>query len=212
MDKNKARKKIEAVIFDLGRVLIQVDLTKGLFPFINNNPGKDDQIVLTEVFKNPLFVAFCTGQIDSFTLYNEMHRMFSLDMSFERFSHVWCDVFSPMEEMEEIVDTISKEYKIGLLSDTDPLHWEFVLKKYPFLKRFSNPTLSFEIGVLKPAKTCYQRAAEDANTAVESCLFIDDRIENVEGAKNAGMHAIQFISPQKLQSDLISLNVLKPGG
>lgn len=200
--------KFHAVIFDLGRVLVDVDFTRGLFPYLDGRKGQDDQTILREVFKNPIFRKYSTGKIDTQTLYQKIITTFNLNMPFDRFSELWCDVFTPMEGMEDIVERVSKRFKLGLLSDTDPLHWEFVLKEYPFLKRFSDPTLSFEIGVLKPAPLCYKKASEHVQIPIEECLFIDDRDINIIGAREAGMEAIQFINKEQLERELKERGIL----
>ncbi|WP_269822248.1 HAD-IA family hydrolase, partial [Aggregatibacter actinomycetemcomitans] len=38
-------------------------------------------------------------------------------------------------------------------------------------------------------------------------VFIDDNLRNVEGARNVGLHTLQFTHAQKLKQDLITLGV-----
>lgn len=193
---------LETIIFDLGRVLVRVDFTQGLFPYLDHSPGKDDQAILKEVFEHPLFRKYSTGAIDTPAMYREMKKLFAMELSFERFSALWCDVFGKMEGMEELVDQLAARYRLGILSDTDPLHWAYVTEAFPFLNRIPNPTLSYVTGILKPDPECYRIAAENAGSAPGMCLFIDDRPVNVEGARKAGMQAIQFISPIQLRKEL----------
>ena len=42
----------------------------------------------------------------------------------------------------------------------------------------------------------------------ERCLFIDDSLKNVDGAKTVGMHAVHFQSPAKLEADLKAFGLL----
>jgi HAD superfamily hydrolase (TIGR01509 family) len=62
--------------------------------------------------------------------------------------------------------------------------------------------------VRKPDAAIYQAALDILGRPPERILFIDDRIENVNGALNAGMQAIQFVGEKKLRSDLATLGVL----
>jgi putative hydrolase of the HAD superfamily len=64
------------------------------------------------------------------------------------------------------------------------------------------------LGVRKPDKAIYQMALDILGRPPERILFIDDRMENVAGAVNAGMKAIQFHSEQELRRELISLGIL----
>jgi len=56
--------KIEAVIFDLGRVLIEVDLTRGLFKYARNKFEEDDNTIMEHLFADPLFISFAAGKIE----------------------------------------------------------------------------------------------------------------------------------------------------
>ncbi|MFG6200706.1 HAD family hydrolase [Nonomuraea sp. JJY05] len=51
---------------------------------------------------------------------------------------------------------------------------------------------SARVGVAKPDQRIYEIAAEVAGTAPERCLFIDDRLENVEAARSLGMTAVHY--------------------
>ena len=193
---------IKAVIFDLGRVLIDVDLKRGIIGHLSGSKNKDDQEIISEVFQNDLFILFSTGKISPEEIYYAMTERYQFDFTYESFVSVWCDIFSPIEGMERVVEKLGKEYPLGLLSDTDPLHWNYVLKSYPFLRQFKSPVLSYEIGALKPAPVCYDLAAKSVNARHEECLFIDDRDINVEGAIKAGMQAIRFQGPSELETEL----------
>jgi len=57
----------------------------------------------------------------------------------------------------------------------------------------------------KPEPAIYQRAIDIVCTSPERILFIDDRPENVAGAKQAGMVAIQFKGEAALREELARL-------
>ena len=110
--------------------------------------------------------------------------------------------------MSEMLSKLSKEYKIGLLSDTDPIHWQFVLKNYVFLQSIENPTLSFEAGYMKPHPELYHIAADNVKYPLKECLFIDDRKANVEGAQKLGMKAVQFEDTEQFKNYLRQIDML----
>lgn len=198
---------VKAVIFDLGRVLIQVDFTSGLFKYYQRNQESSDEEILEELFKDKIFIDFNTGKIDAQQVYKNIEDKYSLALSYEQFTYEWCNIFAPIQGMPAIVKRVSKKYKIGLLSDIDPLHWQYCQQNFPLLINFKKPALSFEIGALKPDPICYQRASENINTEPQNCLFIDDREINVRGAREAGMQAIQFTGVADLELLLPNLGV-----
>ena len=193
---------IRAVIFDLGRVLIKVDFTRGLFRYRNPSGDKSDQEVLEELFADPVFVDFNTGRITPQETFRLIKTKYNLPIDYPVFVAEWSNIFAPMEGMEKLLTDVAGKFPVGLLSDIDPLHWAYCQKHYPFLQVFKKPALSFEIGALKPAEICYKTAARNVSTAPENCLFIDDRQINVDGAIHAGMQSIRFTDAGSLYRDL----------
>jgi putative hydrolase of the HAD superfamily len=64
------------------------------------------------------------------------------------------------------------------------------------------------LGQRKPDLEIYQRALDILGRPSERILFIDDRQENVAGALNAGIKAIQFKNDEQLSGELASLGLL----
>jgi putative hydrolase of the HAD superfamily len=61
---------------------------------------------------------------------------------------------------------------------------------------------SARVGVAKPDREIYEIAAERAETAVERCLFVDDRLENIEAAVALGMAGLHYREPEDLRKVL----------
>lgn len=204
----KTDKKIKAIIFDLGNVLIKVDFERMLINQTRQNPGSTAHEIMEAAYNDDLFKNFCKGEIDPLTFYKKLIQRFDLTLSYNEFREKWCDIFEPDYVIAEFVHDLSKKYKIGLLSDTDPIHWEYVLEKFTFLQSIKNPTLSFKTGYMKPHPEIYRIAAKNLNCPLTSCLFIDDRAVNVEGAINTGMTALQFQNIESLKINLQHMRLL----
>ncbi|MEU6914314.1 HAD-IA family hydrolase [Streptomyces olindensis] len=58
---------------------------------------------------------------------------------------------------------------------------------------------SARVGVVKPDREIYEIAAERAETDMERCLFIDDRLENIEAAVALGMTGVHYRGPEDLR-------------
>ena len=202
--------QIKAIIFDLGRVLVDVkfDHQTARFFGVSTNQTQDAAEILDKAFQNELFRKLNKGEISSAEFYEAFKKEFNLNLDFDTFVKIWCDVFAPIPGMEEIFRKVKARYPVGLLSDTDELHWNYCRQQYPFLKSIEKPTLSFEIGALKPEATCYLRAAQNVGFKPHECLFIDDREINVQGAQKVGMPAVLFTGPEQLLRDFKKLGVL----
>jgi HAD superfamily hydrolase (TIGR01509 family) len=201
-------KLIKAVIFDLGRVLVDVDIRRLEAFFCKQVGTQTAWQTLPRIMADPIMAQYSTGQIRSQSFYQNLCADYGLALPYEEFVFRWCDIFSPIEGMAELVAALSKKVGLGLLSDIDPLHWEYIQSHYPLMRYFPRPTLSFEVGVMKPHRAIYAAAAKHAGAEPAECLFIDDLAGNVDGAKAAGMRAIQFEGVGELRKELEKTGLL----
>jgi HAD superfamily hydrolase (TIGR01509 family) len=193
--------RIEALIFDLGRVIVEIDFSRSLFRLFRDFE-KPSQDIIRQLMEDDLIKRYNTGQIQPQQFYEAVKQKFKLAIDFEEFKDLWCDVFSPMPGMEELIRELEGRIKLGLFSNTDPLHWQHIYDTNPIMDVFTRPTLSFEIGIQKPAPESYRIAAANVDTPVENCLYIDDLQENVEAAIQGGMQGVPFTSTAQLRHEL----------
>lgn len=98
----------------------------------------------------------------------------------------------------------SAGYPLGILSNTCEEHWKHVSSgRFTVLERcFRTAVLSYEEKCSKPDPRIFQVATERVGVAPGEIFFMDDRRENVEGARAAGFDAVWYQSPQQLAGDL----------
>ena len=197
-----------ALIFDMGRVLLRIDTEqpRTLHPeaFFDISrmmrfSSKDDRT----------FLEFNRGTITPEEFWHYICRIYRKEITFAQFKAVWTGIFSAMPGMEELLAELraAGNFRLGLLSDTDPLHWEHICGAFPWIPAsFPCPTLSFREKLLKPAPEIFLRAAADVGCAPNECLFIDDRADNVAGARAAGMPAEQFTGADALRTLLATFD------
>ena len=82
--------------------------------------------------------------------------------------------------------------RTGILSNLGDVMETGVLAACPWLLRFDHLTFSHRLGIAKPDLAIYRHAAEGLELTPAQILFIDDRADNIEGAKQAGMQTIQY--------------------
>jgi putative hydrolase of the HAD superfamily len=203
------KKQDKAIIFDIGRVLIDVDVKKGIFSLFEVDFEKGMDVAVQQLMLHPVFQLFNKGELTPRQFYEKIIEEFHIDIPFEEFKSKWCDIFTVMPGMYELVESVSCEYNLGLLSDTDPLHWDYLVKNYPIFKFFPNSVLSFRTNIVKPSSQIFKLAAESVNANPRDCIYIDDLPGNVEGAKMIGMDAIKFESSDKLRQEFFKRKVLE---
>jgi putative hydrolase of the HAD superfamily len=94
--------------------------------------------------------------------------------------------------------------RTGVLSNIGDAMSSGLLAKHPWLKAFDHCTWSHELNLAKPEAAIYHHAAEGLRTPAANILFIDDRIENIEAAQNAGMQAIQYFDHPTFEQQMES--------
>ncbi|MBC8392716.1 MAG: HAD family phosphatase [Deltaproteobacteria bacterium] len=191
--------KIEAVIFDLGRVLVDIDNTLLVEQLFKGLDTDDLQELGRRTMSDPAMVAFNSGKIGPEAFYEKMRQTYHWDLTFDAFRTLWCRIFVTMDGVEALVAQLHKRVNVGLLSDTDPLHWNHIIATWPWIGEIKNPTLSYQVGVMKPNPEIYLTAADNVNTPPQKCLYIDDLEMNVKGARAVGMTAIRFENAEQLK-------------
>ena len=107
----------------------------------------------------------------------------------------------------DLLERLSKKYKIALLSDTSEWDFEYGIKKTRVFPLFSEVTVSFEVGVLKPNKAMYEDILKKLNLQPEECVFIDDKKPYSDMATKLGIHGINYVSHKELLISLQKIGV-----
>jgi epoxide hydrolase-like predicted phosphatase len=104
----------------------------------------------------------------------------------------------------DFIRSLRPRFKTGLLSNAwgDLREW-MISQKYE--DAFDSMTISAEVGVMKPDAGIYHQALKQSGVKAEQAVFVDDFIENVEGARSVGMSAIHFRDPDSTLKELKSL-------
>jgi len=104
-------------------------------------------------------------------------------------------------------------YGTGILSNLPRPLGEGLRATHGFLDAFDQVTFSYELGCIKPEREIYEHAVHGLGIPAEETAFLDDRLENVEGARAAGLQAILFTTwEQFLTSDHMRLGLPEPLG
>ena len=90
-----------------------------------------------------------------------------------------------------------------LFSNSNPTHQMEWLQAYPEVIRACEQVyVSSDIGLRKPEAEAFAAVIAAMNVDPEATLFFDDTLENVEGARACGMHAVHIASPQDVERAL----------
>ena len=108
-------------------------------------------------------------------------------------------------QLLQFIEDKKPDYKIGMISNVGQGFIERMFVSNPARYYFDDIVLSSEVGLVKPDKRIYDMSARNLDVEVEHCLFVDDLEKNVQGAKDAGMQAIQYKSFPQFVEDFNTL-------
>jgi len=198
---------IEVILFDLGNVILpfsHFQIAEKLSRFSQKKEFQDPQKIFSYLFdfEKGTVNSYETGRVSSSKFFQSLKEILHLSISFEEFIPIWNDIFTEDREVSEIIRSLKDKKKLGLISNTNSLHFDYILSTFPIIRTFDKWILSHEVGFKKPAVQIFQRAIEWASVEPEKILLIDDTKGHVEVAVSLGMQGIHFISANQLKEEL----------
>jgi len=202
-----ATSKFRAIIFDIGRVLIRVDISRikdGLAVGLPLTPEE----VWSAIEKDPRWLDWQEGRISPRDWHLHLTKRLGVSLPFEQFSEVWNRALDPNPiHSESFLENLSRNYRLALLSNTDPIHMSHDEARFPFFRFFPTRIYSYRVGASKPDPLIYREALKACKVRAEEAVYIDDIAAYATAAQRLGMTGIVFQSPEQLQSDLRNLGI-----
>jgi putative hydrolase of the HAD superfamily len=199
---------IEVIIYDLGNVILPFNhyqIAEKLSRSAQRREFQDPQKLFSYLFdlEKGIINDFDVGKVSPREFFQSIKKNLGLSISFDEFIPIWNDIFIQDQEVSEIILSQKGRWRLGLLSDTDPLHFHYILSKFPIMNAFDKWILSYEVGLKKPAIEMFQKAIAWASVEPQEILFIDDMKKHVDVAISLGMRGIHFISAKQLKKELM---------
>ncbi len=202
-----AARRVRAVIFDIGRVLIRIDVMRAMKGMASGT-SLSPQELWSAIEKDPRWTDWQEGRISARDWHLHMKQRFGGSATFEQFTEAWNLVLDPEPiHSNELFEKLSKNYRLALLSNTDPIHVAHIESRYDFFSHFPIRIYSCAIGAAKPNPLIYREALRACRVRAEEAVYIDDIAAYVEAAQRLGMAGIQFESPKQLASALQQLGL-----
>ena len=197
---------IEAIIFDLGNVLIAVDEARALDRMAART-GKTRRELEGYVMLTPFMNQLALGELSPQRFYEIVRRDTGLDGDFAEFARIWAEIFTPIEPMIALARQLKGRVTRVILSNTNAIHMDYVFGKFPIVREVEGLVLSHEVGLLKPDPRIYELALQRFGLRAERTVFIDDIPTNVEGARAAGLRGIHCQNPDQVRLELTKLGI-----
>lgn len=209
--------QIKFIFFDMGKVLLNFDHQRLVDQTakLSGSTAKDIEAIL---FQPPhdLENRFERGELNSIEFHQSFCEQSNCQVDHNELMLAIADIFWLNTPIVHVVAQLrSINFPMAVLSNTCSAHWEFAIKHFAVLRLFQQRVLSYEEQSMKPDAKIYDSAIGMANQLVscgpDEIFFTDDREENVQAARAAGMQAEIYDSPAKLVSQLKAGGIQLPG-
>jgi glucose-1-phosphatase len=198
---------IKTVLFDLGNVILPFDVTR-LAARLTAYCRLSAEEIVDRLWSDRIANEFETGIMGAEAYFHHVSEICGfVGLTYEKFVPIFNDIFVEDGEVADLIRKLKKSHRLGLISNTNPIHVPHVLKHYPTLHEFDRHWWSNEEGLRKPDPKLYHRALDHFAVEPEEAVFIDDLPTNVESAKNIGIHSLLFQGAGPLKQELSKLGV-----
>jgi epoxide hydrolase-like predicted phosphatase len=188
---------IKNLIFDMGNVLIDIDIPRTIHAF-GQRIGLDPDAAETLFREKAYFHQFEIGELEEEDFRALLRQEFGADWADDDITAAWCLLLLDMPaERLELLTKLRERYRLFLLSNTNSIHIPEIARRaaalgYDFRGLFEKLYLSHEMKLLKPDPAIFQRVLDDAGLVPEETVFIDDSLPNVEAAQALGIRGIHL--------------------
>lgn len=200
-------RKYKTLIFDLGRVLVYFDFKRAYRALEAYCPCPAIEMP-KRLLATDMVERLETGRMSPEEFHADFAKLLAAEVEFGRFCDIWTSVFTHELIPEPLIANLAQRYRLVLLSNTNPIHFESIRAQYPHIRHFHDLVLSYEVGAIKPEAKIYQAAIASAGCAPDECFYTDDIPEFVEGGRKAGLDAVQFESVEQLERELRARGIL----
>ena len=207
----KQYNNISTLIFDLGGVIVDLDLAKCIQKFKSLGLENIEQY-LSNFGQKDFFMQFEKGQIGIPAFRNEIRKLAGIELTDAQIDEAWCSFLTqiPVEKLH-LLSELKKKYRLLMLSNTNPLHIqtavaaEFSKTGKTMQGFFDKCYLSYEMGMVKPDVEIFEALLADAQVKAEECLFLDDGKKNIDTAAALGIQTY-WVKPNENLNFLLNID------
>jgi glucose-1-phosphatase len=198
----------DALLFDLGRVVLDIDFSKAIACWADH-AGCTPSDIGSRFVRDETYQHHETGRISDAAYFDSLRTALGIGISDEEFLEGWNAIFAgEMPGIAPLLERAARHMPLYALSNTNRPHVEYFSTAYAgLLGHFRKMYLSSTIGLRKPDAAAYDHVVKAIGVAAPRIVFFDDLAENVEGARARGLHAVQVRSSADVAHALDALGI-----
>jgi len=118
---------------------------------------------------------------------------------------------TPFPGAIELIEQIPERYVRATLSNTNVIHWKYIMRNAGLAAAFPHHFPSYLIGKIKPDAEAFQHVTEALRCEPQEVLFLDDNELNVAGARSIGMQSIRVRGIVEVERALLDFGIISVG-
>jgi FMN phosphatase YigB (HAD superfamily) len=198
----------DALLFDLGRVVLDIDFKRALACWAGH-AGCEPSDIAGRFAADDVLKQYESGKIGDAAYFAQLRAQLGVGISDAQLLEGWNAIFvGEIPGIAPLLASAAERLPLYALSNTNPPHIAHFSSAYAdVLSHFRELYLSSTIGLLKPNAAAYDHVVEAIGVPASRVLFFDDLAENVEGARARGLHAIHVKSSDDVANALAALGI-----
>ena len=193
---------IKNIVFDVGKVLVYFEPE-----WIMNKLGFDEEtkaVLRKTMFEDPLWNEVDRGVMTTdelVTAFAKNAPAYEKEIR-ETYLHVGDSIELLPHAVEWTASLKERGYHLYIISNYGEYTLEQTKDKMDFLQYMDGAIFSYQYQIIKPDARIYEQLLKNYDLQAKECVFIDDKAENVEGAKAVGYQGVVFTTYEEVQENL----------
>lgn len=198
----------DALLFDLGRVVLDIDFPRAIACWADHAGCAADDLVKRFV-RTEAYQHHEIGKISDAAYFDSLRASLGIGISDAQFLEGWNAIFAgEMPGIAPLLARAAKRLPLYAFSNTNNAHVEYFPGVYAdVLGHFREVFLSPAIGLRKPDAAAYDHVVKAIGVPAARIVFFDDSAENIEGARACGLQAVHVTSPNDVADALAALGI-----
>ncbi|MEH2570234.1 HAD family hydrolase [Bradyrhizobium sp. AZCC 2289] len=198
----------DALLFDLGRVVLDIDFGKALACWAGH-AGRAPADLAARFVREASYRDHEVGKIEDAAYFQSLRDALGIGISDAQFLEGWNAIFAgEMPGIAPLLKRAAAHLPLYAFSNTNRPHVEHFSKAYAdVLGHFREVFLSSTIGLRKPDAAAYDHVVRAIGVPAERIVFFDDVAANIEGARARGLVAVHVTSPDDVAEALAALGI-----
>ena len=193
---------VRNVVFDAGGVLLEWNPPRVIAQLY---PDPQVQAQIREyIFEHPDWHEFDRGTLTAETATTHFSKLSGRSPEEVReLLRATAESLRPIDGTIRLLEELAvAQINLYLLSNMPMSTFEILSRRHAFFSHFKQMVISGAILLLKPEPAIYKHLVETTGIIPAESVFIDDLQRNVIAARESGLHAILFTSPEACRAEL----------